>query len=85
VTLTGILSAAETTMYAKCFKHVKLTFDFFFLIVHPAIVMVDPELETGKRLPLPIGEHDDPSLDLTDGPVMVKVEMMQRGPKLGRI
>ena len=33
VTLTGILSAAETTMYAKCFKHVKQTFDFFFLIL----------------------------------------------------
>jgi hypothetical protein len=40
--------------------------------------MVDPELETGKRLPLPIGEHDDPSLDLTDGPVMVKVESSTR-------
>ena len=40
--------------------------------------MVDPELETGKRLPLPIGEHDDPELDLTDGPVMVKVESSTR-------
>jgi hypothetical protein len=56
------------------FKHVPIYEEQKPKCVHPAIVMVDPELETGKRLPLPIGEHDDPSLDLTDGPVMVKVE-----------
>ncbi|VDI15888.1 caspase 2 [Mytilus galloprovincialis] len=40
--------------------------------------IIDPELETGKRLMVPGGEHDDPSLDLTDGPVMVRVESSTR-------
>ncbi|XP_071145023.1 caspase-2-like [Mytilus edulis] len=40
--------------------------------------VLSSEVETGKRLMVPGGEHDDPSLDLTDGPVMVRVEPSTR-------
>ncbi|XP_021370054.1 uncharacterized protein LOC110461055 isoform X2 [Mizuhopecten yessoensis] len=46
----------------------------------PEIFLVDPCSQRNSRVPpiQPIGEFDDPDIDLTDGPVSVKVALCQR-------